>query len=129
MTTEYASVLTHTLDHGLTEAIDALAPGEVLLTRPAKSTLEYIGTAATIMSNEAYHEGRRNAVSGIWFGDMTLRSDAGHKHTHPMAIKPLGRAWKVSEELRLANSLKTLSARHRPHVSGTPFTYVPLGAP
>lgn len=112
----------------LTPIICNLAPGETVLLRSQRDRcLASIGQIATYELNAPYREGRTNETSGIVFADMQLSTDEGAISQQPVAIKPLGREWKVSEEIEKANKINRLGTRES-DTYPKPVTFVPIGA-
>ncbi len=106
----------------LTKQIDSLDVGETLLFRSSPNAPEPPEMEVTYQENPDYQKGRGNSVMGVAFADMQLG-----EFSQPVALKKLGPAWKISEEIRLATKLNSIGADGY-NVSSNPVTFVPIGA-
>lgn len=116
------------IDKELTPRLHELAPGDtILLNNTRDRCCMPIGQVAIYQLNEAYREGRTNETSGIQFADLQLTTGENTASQQPVAIKPLGREWKVAEEIRKASDINRLGV-HESDAYVKPITFVPIGA-
>jgi len=123
----YENITYQDTGKGLTRTVQQLGrEGLLLFTGPLRRT-EPLANHAVIVNNPSYAETRQQSTSGIWFGDMTAGANGADVFTRPVAVKPLGPAWKAVEEVRTAQAINRLATDDFTDMAAMPVTFQPIG--
>lgn len=124
---KYDNVSYRDTGSGLTPAVQRLGVGSLMLFTGENRLIRPTADTVQITENPVYAKTRERNTSGIWFGDLTASIDGDSVVTRPVAVKPLGPAWKAVEEVRIAHDINSIGTSGFSDMAASPVTFQPIG--